>query len=109
MLMSQLLNAQSGKVRCLILLLAVLFVAGCGRNPEQRAQRHYEQGTKLLEQNDPVKAAIEFRNVLQLNASHLPALRGLAQIEERNRNWRGLVPLWRKVVELDRNDVETKL
>jgi tetratricopeptide (TPR) repeat protein len=106
--MHRLLNARSGKLRSLILVLALLGAA-CSRSPEERAQRHYDQGAKLLEQNDPVKASIEFRNALQLNAGHLAALRGLAQIEESNRNFRALVPIWRKIVELDRNDVETKL
>jgi tetratricopeptide (TPR) repeat protein len=107
--MLQLLNRQNGKIRSIILILALVFVAACSRNPQERAQRHYEQGAKLLAQNDPVKAAIEFKNALQQNAEHLEALRGLGQIEESNRNWRGLVPILRKIVDLDQNDIETKL
>jgi tetratricopeptide (TPR) repeat protein len=107
--MLQFFTSPNSKVRPLIVVLALLAVASCSRSPEERAQRHYEQGEKLLAQNDPVKAAIEFKNALQFNAGHVAAWRGLAQIEERNKNWRGLVPVLRKVVELDPKDVDAKL
>ena len=73
-------------IRRVLLLLAVLLVAGCG-SPEERAQSYYERGMKLLAQHDDVKASIEFRNALQLKKDMVGAWRALAEIEERNQNW----------------------
>src|SRR5262245_23831246 len=95
-------------LRFAVLALVSLQVSGCD-SPEQRAQRHYERGKQLLAQSDQVKAAIEFKNALQLKQDMVGAWRGLAQIEEGKQNWEGLVAILRKVGELDPQDVETKL
>ena len=91
-------------------LLAFLLVQapGCS-SPEERAQSHYERGMKLLAQNEPVKASIEFKNALQLKKDLVGAWRGLAQIEERNQNWEALFAILRTIVDLDKNDVDGKL
>ena len=94
--------------RVAFVFVMFLQVAGCG-SPEDRAQGHYERGTKLLAQNDYVKAAIEFKNALQLKKDLVGAWRGLAQIEERNQNWQAVAAILRTVVELDPKDVESKL
>jgi tetratricopeptide (TPR) repeat protein len=95
-------------LRFAFLALVFLQVSGCD-SPEERAQRHYERGKQLLAQSDHVKAAIEFKNALQLKQDMVGAWRGLAQIEEGKQNWEGLVAILRKVGELDPKDVETKL
>ena len=64
---------------------------------------------KLLAQNEPVKASIEFKNALQLKKDLVGAWRGLAQIEERNQNWETLFAILRTITDLDKNDVDTKL
>ena len=64
---------------------------------------------KLLAEHDNQKAAIEFRNAIKLKKDLLPAWRGLAQIEELDHHWQGLVPILRTIAELDPKDVETKL
>jgi len=45
-----------------------LLVAGCD-SAEERAQDHLSQGHALLADGDPVKAALEFRNAAQLDAT----------------------------------------
>ena len=95
-------------LRFAFMALVFLQIAAC-RSPEERAQRHYERGTELLAQNDPVKAAIEFKNALQLKRDLVGAWRGLAQIEEAKQNWEGLVAVLRTIVELAPTDVEAKL
>jgi tetratricopeptide (TPR) repeat protein len=95
-------------LRFAFLALVVLPAAGCD-SPDQKAQRHYERGRQLLAQSDQVKAAIEFKNALQLKQDMVGPWRGLAQIEEGKQNWEGLVAILRKVSELDPKDVETKL
>ena len=91
-----------------LLIPAALLVAGCG-SPEERAQRFYQHGMELLSQQDYVKASIELRNALQINNDLVGAWRGLAQIEEHNRNWESLLPIRRKIVELDPKDADAKL
>jgi tetratricopeptide (TPR) repeat protein len=92
----------------LLLLAALLVVAGCG-SPEERAQRYYERGMKLLAQHDDVKASIEFKNALQLKNDMLGAWRALAKIEERNQNRGSLIGIQRTIVELDPKDVDAKV
>ena len=94
--------------RLALLALLLLQAPGCS-SPEDRAQGHYERGMKLLAQNEHVKASIEFKNALQLKKDLVGAWRGLAQIEERNQNWEGLFAILRTIVDLDKNDVDTKL
>ncbi len=107
--MFKLLKSSQSQIGTIIALLALLCVSGCGGSPQQRAQKYYEQGAKLLAQKDEVKAGIEFKNALQLNASLTDAWRGLAQIDEHNKNLRGLSTNLRKVVELDPKDVDARL
>jgi tetratricopeptide (TPR) repeat protein len=90
------------------LLLAVLLAAGCA-SPDDRAQSYYERGMKLISQKEYVKASIEFKNALQLKKDLVGAWRGLAQIEEHNRNWQALAGNLRTIVELDPKDVESRL
>jgi len=75
-----------------IALAAALTLAACG-SPEQRAQRYYEDGMKLLAAHEDAKAAVEFRNALRLKNNLLPAWRGLAQTEEDTGHLQGLVPI----------------
>lgn len=90
------------------LALAAVQIAGCSSR-EQRAQNHYEQGHIYLEQKEYVKARLEFRNALQLKSDMVEAWRGLAEIDEHDRNWQGLAGSLRRIVELDEKDVPTRI
>src|SRR5207253_6486608 len=94
--------------RRVLLISTVLLVAGCG-SPEDRAQSYYDRGMKLLSQQEYVKAGIEFKNALQLKKDLVGAWRGLAQIEEHNKNLDALTTIRRTIIELDPKDVETRL
>ena len=94
--------------RCFFLILAMLLVAGCS-SKEQLAENHYERAMKFVAQHDDIKASIEFRNALQLDKNMLKAWRGLAGIEERNKNWGSLIGIRRTIVELAPKDVDAKL
>jgi cellulose synthase operon protein C len=91
-----------------VALAAVLTLAGCG-SPEERAQRYYESGMKLLAAHQDEKAAIEFRNALRLKQDLLPAWRGLAQTEEDTHHWQGLAPVLRQILDLDPKDEATRI
>jgi len=92
-----------------LVISAALLVAACSGSPEDRAQNYYQRGMKLLSQQDYVKASLEFNNALQLKKDLVGAWRGLAQIEEHNRNWPALLSIRRTIVELDKNDAEAKV
>src|SRR5262245_17586662 len=91
-----------------ILLLGAFLVASCSSR-EEKAQSYYEQGMKLLSQQDYVKAGIEFKNALQNKKDLIGAWRGLLEIEEHNKNFRGSIPILQTIVELDPKDVPSRL
>ena len=88
--MSRLINSRLAKVRFAVAALAAFQLAGCS-SPEARAQSYYESGMKFLAAHDDAKAAIEFRNAVNLKKDLLPAWRGLAQSEEDLHNWGGAI------------------
>lgn len=93
-----------------ILVAAMVFtVAACGGTPEERAQAHYTRGMEFLTQQDYVKAGIEFKNALQLQKNMVGAWRGIARVEEHNKNWPGVAAALRTIVELNNDDVESRV
>ena len=102
------LRRYAGWSRTYLVALAALPLVSCG-SPQHRAQSYYEHGVKLLAEHDNQKAAIEFKNAIQLDGRLVPAWRGLAQIEELDHHWPALVPLLRKIVELDPKDKVTRI
>ena len=108
--MSRIFDKSSAKALVLTagLILATLQLAGCGSR-EQRAQSYYEHGMSYLEKKDFVKARIELRNAVQSKDDMVEAWRGLAQIDEHDRNYQSLIGDLRRIVELDPKDVETKV
>src|SRR6202165_4571305 len=95
-------------IRSSVLLLAVLQVAGCD-SPDDRARSYYQHGMKLLSEHDNAKAAIELRNAVRLKKDLIGAWKALAEIDEINRNWPGVVTDMRTIVELTPNDVSARL
>jgi tetratricopeptide (TPR) repeat protein len=95
-------------IRSALLVLAVLQVAACG-SPEDRAQSYYEHGMKLFLEHENAKAAIELRNAVRLKKDMIGAWRALAEIDEINRNWPGVVTEMRTIVELAPNDFSARL
>ena len=106
--MLQLPNRSKVKVRLALLASAVLLVAGCS-SPEDRAKSYYEHGMQLLAAHDNARAGIELKNAVKLNKNLLGAWQGLAQIDELNKNWGGVIANLRAVVELDPHDIESRI
>ena len=91
-----------------IVVLAGIFLSACSSS-EERAQSYYESGAKLLAAHENQKAAIEFKNAVQLNKKLLPAWRGLAAIDEQGHNWAELTGVLRTIADLDPKDTDAKL
>jgi tetratricopeptide (TPR) repeat protein len=89
-------------------VLVALLLSGCSSS-EEKAQSYYEHGKELLAAKDYDRAEVEFRNAVQYNKRLLPAWRDLAQVEELTHKWGALVPVLRNVLELDPNDMATRL
>src|SRR5262249_26059996 len=102
--MSVFVHASRHRAHRALALCALLFLAGCGS-----AEDHYQSGMKLLDKQDCVKAALEFRNAVKLKKDLVPAWRELSQIEERNQNWEATAGILRTIVQLDPSDLETRL
>ena len=87
-------------------VFAVLSLAACG-SPEQKAQRYYENGVKLLESGDLAKARIELKNALQINEKMTDAWRALVKLETRAQNFAAALPAVRRISELDEKDFDS--
>ena len=105
---SRYLSRYAPKIAGVLMALVALQLAGCG-SPEERAQRYYEDGTKLLADHQDQKAAVEFRNAIRLKKDLVPAWRGLAQTQENIHNWQGLAPILQEILDLDPTDQTTRL
>jgi tetratricopeptide (TPR) repeat protein len=106
--MSRVISSRRTKLRMAVLVFGAFQLAGCS-SPEVRAQRYYDDGMKLLAAHEDAKAAIEFRNAVNLKKDLLPAWRGLAQSDEDMHNWGDLVPVLRAILDLDPKDETTRL
>jgi tetratricopeptide (TPR) repeat protein len=95
-------------LRIALVIAGAMQLASCGSSAE-RAQSYYDNGVKLVAKHENQKAAIEFKNAIDVKRDMIPAWRGLAQIEEADHHWDALVPVLQTIVQLDPHDVKTKL
>jgi len=63
------------------LTFGLVLLSGCD-TAEERAQKHFEKGTALLEEGEVERALVEFRNVFKLNGFHKEARLTYAKVEE---------------------------
>ncbi len=91
-----------------LVLALSLGLAACD-SAEEKAEAFYQSGKELLEQGDPDRAAVEFRNVLQLNAQHREARIALAEIQRANGNVRGAYSQYLRVAEQYSDDAGTRI
>ncbi|SHG98790.1 tetratricopeptide repeat protein [Bradyrhizobium erythrophlei] len=106
--MFKLFECYGTTIRSAVLVLTAFQLAGCG-SPDERAQTYYEHGMQLFSEHDNAKAAIELRNAVRLKKGLLGAWKALADIDEINRNWPGVVADLRTIVELNPNDISARL
>ncbi len=87
---------------------SLLFLAACSSS-EDRAKSYYESGLEYVEQGDLVKANLEFRNALKLDANYVDALFALGKVEEQRQNFAAAVKLFISVAEHEADHVEARL
>ena len=91
----------------LIAILATLLSA-CG-SPEDRANLHATDARELFEQGDYVSAKIEAMNAAQIEPRNVDARFMLAQIEEKNGNYRAAVGHLQVAIDADPSHVPARL
>ena len=81
-------------------LLVLGLVAGCD-SAEERAAEHFEQAMALLDEGKTVKASLELRNTLKLNAKHARAHLELGKLREADGNYSAALSHYAQVTGLD--------
>jgi tetratricopeptide (TPR) repeat protein len=100
--------SKGARWRSLLVAVSLLGLAACA-GPDEKVKSYFERGESYLAKGDFAKAAIEYKNAIQIKKNHIESWRGLARIEERNRNWQGFAQILNTIVELDANDVTAKV
>lgn len=91
-----------------VLTAAALLLSACD-SAEERVVEHHENGLALLAEGAPEKAALEFRNALEIDEAYLPARFELAKILLAQGNNQGAFGNFQRVVELDPAHAEARL
>ena len=76
-------------------------------SPEEKAAEYIESAKLLFEQDKLEKAALEYRNALQINQNLTDAWYGLALIHEKNQEWDKLYTVLNKIRELNPKHLDT--
>lgn len=92
---------------CLLLGLA-LGLAAC-QSSEDRAEEHYQNALRLIEEGDLDRAGVEFRNVFQNNGQHRDARARYAQFLRDRGNVRGSYSQYLRLVEQFPDDVPGRI
>lgn len=85
----------------------IALLAACD-SAEERAAQHLEQGFALLEDGQPGKANLEFRNVIKLQPENIQARFQIAEFLKGRNNIRGAVGQYRSILELDADHVPAR-
>jgi len=95
--------------RLIVASIVLLSLAAC-ESVEERAEGHYQSGLELMEAGDYERAAVEFRNVFQLNGSHQAARHALAEILlDHNDDARGAYGQYLRLAEQYPEDLKARL
>ncbi|HHQ13651.1 MAG TPA: tetratricopeptide repeat protein, partial [Chromatiales bacterium] len=93
--------------RLLPVFLALALVA-CG-SPEERAAEHLKKATQLYEQGDLVKAKLEAQNTLQIEPKNAQARYLLAELAEKDKDFRGAIGHLLVAVDSDPDYLEPRI
>ncbi len=97
-----------GRLGSLVLVIAVLSVSACGGS-EEREAKYLERAREHLASEDYDKAKVDTRNVLKINHKNVEARYMLAQIAEKQENWRDMIGALNSTLEADPGHVEANI
>ena len=95
-------------IRVAFCLAAVIALSGC-TSKDEKAKAYYDQGMKFVAAHDTAKATVEFKNAVQLKKDYTAAWLQLAKIEEDSRNYGAAASDLQTIIELQPNDVESRV
>lgn len=87
----------------IVCLSGVLVACGGG---EERQSKYLDRAQEYFDDGNYEKARVDLKNVLQINANNIDARFLMAQLEEKEENWRGTFGNLNAVLELDENHLE---
>jgi cellulose synthase operon protein C len=88
------------------LAVALLVSLAACDSAEERAKQHYENGIRLVQEHQPDKALIEFRNATQMDPAMAQAYFEMAKVFESQRVVVKALNNYLKTIEIDPNHVE---
>ncbi|MBL4602224.1 MAG: tetratricopeptide repeat protein [Emcibacteraceae bacterium] len=87
-------------LKTFLAVVGFTMLAACS-SPEEIKQAHYENGMELLDEQNIIKASLEFRNALQIDDTFVPAWYGLSLVEEEKKEWVKVNVILNKIIELE--------
>jgi tetratricopeptide (TPR) repeat protein len=90
------------------LLLSLPLIGGCD-SADEKAETYLRRGLATLEAGELDKAAVDFRSALKLKENFAGALLGLAEVEERRRNFDAAARLYASVAARDPRHLESRI
>lgn len=95
---------RAGKALLVSTLMLSTFLVACS-SPEQRMEKFTNSGHSYFEQGDYLRAGIEYRNALTIDETHLPALQGLIDIAEQDREYQTMFGLLQRLIRLQPDNI----
>lgn len=99
----------TGLLRAAALTVALTAALAACDSVDERVAKHYARGMALIEEGQPEKARLEFRNALRLNADHAPSRFEIAKAYEADGEIRAALSNYRLVAELDPQNFEARV
>jgi tetratricopeptide (TPR) repeat protein len=97
--------------RVSIVIFVILFAAAmmaCG-GPDEKKAKFFDKGQQLFEQGEYVKAALEFKNAIQIDPNYAAAYFMLGRTQHRQGDLRAAYGAYNKAVDLDPDLMEAQL
>ena len=85
----------------ILLFVMLMALCSCGGGPEAKKMKFYDRGMSLYEQGDYVKAALEFKNALQVDQKFAKAYQMLGLTYLKQNDFRHAYGMLHKAVELN--------
>jgi tetratricopeptide (TPR) repeat protein len=93
----------------LLILLTLLSLGGCSRNPQAQHDKFMKSGRHYLEQGKYAEAAIEYRNAVQADPNSADAHEQLAAAYIKEASWDGAVKELEQTIALQPNNTRAQL
>ena len=95
-------------IKKLVVLCIALLLMSCGDATSSK-RSHLNKGIQYLEEDDFLKARVEFKNALQIDPKYAQAYYYMGQLEEKNKQLQKALNYYKGSMELAPNDVNPKI